>query len=109
MKIGLDLLYTAFPEHTVSVTPRPDGNLLLTLSKDDVSQYSRAVNVDAMFAKPAAEKLIKQLRRDMKLEEQGGAWSSQDAPWLCAELPTYLGGPIHFRAMQTLVARRKIN
>jgi hypothetical protein len=45
----------------------------------------------------------------MKLEEEGGAWSSQDAPWLCAELPTYLGGPIHFRAMQTLVARRKIN
>lgn len=95
----------AFPEHAVSLMPRPDGSLLIKLEKEENLMFSRAIDAKDLFCPMRTNKVIHQIQRDMNLDEGNVALDQQ---WMTTDLPTYLGQPIHLRAIQTLVAKRRI-
>ncbi|WP_437883000.1 DUF3509 domain-containing protein [Pseudomonas sp. LRF_L74] len=106
MELALNAFYEAFPEHIVSVKPRPDGSVLMQLEKADEESFSRAIEVEDLFCAKRAGKIIGQIQRDMHL--LGGDQFLKNQQAIKCDLPTYLGEPIHLRAMQKLVANRKI-
>jgi hypothetical protein len=106
MQLRTDLVIQAFPQYAVDVTLRPDGLILLTLSKDDKTLHSRAVSVQSMLSPESVAELIAQLRWGIKAAEDNADWRDEYAAIGRAELPTYTGTPVYFRALQTLVSRR---
>ncbi|MHA6494393.1 DUF3509 domain-containing protein [Pseudomonas borbori] len=106
MQLRTDLVANAFPEYAVSAAPRPDGSILLTLSKDDKPRHSRAVAVNSMLTQEAVQDVIAQLHWGIKAAEDNADWADNYQSMARSNLPTYSGTPVYFRALQTLVSRR---
>lgn len=108
MKLPFIALYDAFPQHQVTVQPRPDGSLLLTLVGEDGEVLRKAIDRKALYSEEHVRQVIHELLRDMKLDAGEVHWRDQGIDWVSRELPTYLGGPVQMTVMKTLVARRKV-
>ncbi|WP_165681298.1 hypothetical protein [Metapseudomonas otitidis] len=57
-------IYDAFPDHSVAVTPRPDGKWLLSMCRNDRLELTRTFDGEAVFCKRRMHALI----RDVALE-----------------------------------------
>jgi len=108
MQIAIKEFIDAFPGYTVSITPRPDGKLLLTLDKDDHPTLRKAIDSDAVFCQKRVRGLIRELIRDIKLAAGEVSWKGEGNQWVRGELPTFTGGPIQVTAAKTLFARRAL-
>ncbi|MNF56409.1 hypothetical protein D3C85_1118070 [compost metagenome] len=97
----------AFPQYNVALNPRPDGSLLLTLSKDDKS-FSKVIDGNVCYSEQHAGHVIHELLRDMKLAAGEVTCRDTETDWVHHELPTYYGGAIYMTASKTLVTRRKL-
>ncbi|MBM7061931.1 hypothetical protein JQX08_14565 [Pseudomonas sp. UL073] len=86
--------------------PRPDGSALLELCGSEIGPL-RVIEKRTLECLSEADKFIKQLRREMQL--QNGDWQAHalESASIDSELPTYTGQAIYLRAMQTLVERRR--
>ncbi|QEY62789.1 DUF3509 domain-containing protein [Metapseudomonas lalkuanensis] len=107
MKLPFTAFYDAFPQHQVTVQPRPDGSLLLTLQGRDGKPVCKAIDSEAFYSDERVRQVIHELQRDLKLEAGEVHWHDKGVDWVSRELPTYQGGPVHLTAAKTLVARRK--
>ncbi|BCD87033.1 hypothetical protein PSm6_34400 [Pseudomonas solani] len=108
MQIAIKEFFDAFPGFEVSIKPRPDGMLLLTLGKQGEAAMSKAIQSDAVFCKERVRGLIRDVMREMKLASGEVTWKGEGNIWLTRELPTFTGGPIQMTAAKTLVERRKL-
>ena len=59
MQIAIKEFFDAFPGYEVSIRPRPDGMLLLTLGKQGETTMSKAIQSDAVFCKERVRGLIR--------------------------------------------------
>lgn len=101
-------IYKAFPEHTVTLTPRPDGNVLLTLCMGEAPALRKVFAGEAVSSEKGVDALIRELMRDIKLASGDVTWEGADSPWVMAELPTFTGEPIQRTASKSLFSRRKV-
>lgn len=106
MQLRTDLVMQAFPDYAVNTALRPDGSILVTLSKDEKPLHTRAVTVDSMLSPENVTELVAQLRWGIKAAEDSTDWKDDYASMARSDLPTYTGTPVYFRALQTLVSRR---
>ncbi|MBD9481499.1 DUF3509 domain-containing protein [Pseudomonas sp. PDM14] len=109
MQIAMKEFFDAFPGYDISIKPRPDGKLVLTL-RDGGSQKMTSCKVierDVVFCEQRVRHLIHEVVREQKLAK-GEALCAQDGRW-ASELPTFTGGPIQQTASKTLVARRRLD
>ena len=106
MQLRTDLVIQAFPDYAVDASLRPDGLILLTLSKDNKPLHARAVSVQSMLSPENVTELVGQLRWGIKAAEENADWRDEYASIGRSTLPTYTGTPVYFRALQTLVCRR---
>lgn len=108
MQIAMKEFFDAFPGYDISVKPRPDGKLVLTL-RDGVTQKMTSCKVierEVVFCEQRVRHLIHEVVREQKLAK-GEALCALDGRWE-SELPTFTGGPIQQTASKTLVARRRL-
>lgn len=108
MQIAINEFFDAFPGYTVSIKPRPDGKLLLSLDRKDRPTLRKAIDSDAVFCQQRVRCLIRELTRDIKLAAGEVSWKGEGNQWVRGELPTFTGGPIQVTAAKTLFARRAI-
>lgn len=108
MQIAIKEFFDAFPGYEVSIRPRPDGMLLLTLGKDGEEPLRKVIPSDAVFCIERVRGVIREMQREMKLASGEVTWKGEGDTWLDRELPTFTGGPIHMTAAKTLVERRRL-
>ncbi|MGG5872244.1 DUF3509 domain-containing protein [Pseudomonas peli] len=101
-------IYNAFPGHTVTLTPRPDGNVLLTLCMGSVFTLRKVFPGEAVSSETGVHAIINELTRDLKLASGEVTWQGKDSPWIRRDLPTFTGEPIQLTAAKTLFSRREI-
>lgn len=82
----------AFPQYGVELRSRPDGSLVLTLSKDGKS-FSKVIDGNVCANEQHAERVIHDILRDMKLAAREVTCHGMQSDWIHHELPTYYGGP----------------
>lgn len=108
MQIAIKEFFDAFPDHDVSIKPRPDGMLLLTLRKQNEVPLSKAIDSAAIFNRDSVRELIFDVTLSLKLAN-GQAIDKDDGDhWGLRNLPTFTGGPIHVTASRMLVHKRKL-
>ena len=107
MKI-INEIYNAFPGHTVTLTPRPDGNVLLTLCAGSAFSLRKVFPGEAVSSEKGVRALIMELTRDIKLASGEVTWEGQDSPWVKRDLPTFTGEPVQRTAAKALFSRREI-
>lgn len=108
MHIVIKEFFEAFPAHEVSIKPRPDGMLLLTLSKQNEVPLSKAIDSTTIFNRERVRELIFDVTLSLKLAN-GQAIDKDDGDcWGLRELPTFTGAPIHMTASRMLVHKRKL-
>ncbi|MGQ7819467.1 hypothetical protein B6S59_25655 [Pseudomonas sp. A46] len=107
MKLPFTAFFEAFPQHRVTVAPRPDGSLLLSLEGPDGLCFSKAIDREALYSEARVSQAIREVQRDLKLDAGEVHWRDPGVDWVSRELPTYGGGPLQETAAKTLVARRK--
>lgn len=101
-------IYSAFPGHTVTLTPRPDGNVLLTLSTGNVFTLRKVFPGEAVSSAAGVQAIINELTRDLKLASGEVTWQGKGSPWVRRDLPTFTGEPIQLTAAKTLFSRREL-
>lgn len=106
MKI-INEIYNAFPGHTVTITARPDGNVLLTLCTGNEIALRKVFPGEAVSSEQGVRALINELTRDIKLASGEAAWKGKNSSWANRELPTFSGKPIQLTAAKTLLSQRK--
>lgn len=108
MQLAIKEFFDAFPAHSVSIKPRPDGMLLLTLRKDNEVALNKAIDSTAIFNQDSVRELIFDVTLSLKLAN-GQAIEKHDGDrWGLRDLPTFTGGPIHVTASRLLVHKRKM-
>jgi len=105
---ALNDICEAFPEHAVELNTRPDGSVLLILSKRDEVTLRKVIDRAVISSHDDARGLMREVLRDMKIAQGNITWNGKDSQWLSGELPTYKGGPIQLTAAKKLFAQRKI-
>ncbi len=103
---AINEIYNAFTEHTVTLTPRPDGNVLLTLYRGNVFTLRKVFSGETVSSEIGVRAIINELTRDIKLANGEVTWQGKDSPWVKRDLPTFTGEPIQLTAAKTLVSRR---
>jgi hypothetical protein len=99
-----ELLFQAFPAHTVSVRHRPDGTLAVTLGEGEQA-VSRVIAKEAVSSPQKIQQAIRDIQRDMKIAAGELRASGPDARWVWSALPTYESGPIHVTRAKRLSQR----
>lgn len=107
MKI-INEIYNAFPGHIVTLTPRPDGNVLLTLCMGNVFILRKVFPGETVSSETGVRGIINELTRDLKLASGEVTWQGKDSPWVRRDLPTFTGEPIQLTAAKTLFSRREL-
>lgn len=100
-------IYNAFPDHTVTITPRPDGNVLLTLCRGKDFALRKVFPGEAVSSEQGIRALINELTRDIKLANGEVTWQGKNSLWANRDLPTFSGKPIQPTAAKTLLSLRK--
>lgn len=101
-------IFNAFPGHTVTLTPRPDGNVLLTLCRGPVFILRKVFPGETISSEQGVHAIISELTRDLKLASGEVTWQGKDSHWIRRELPTFTGEPIQLTAAKTLFSRREL-
>lgn len=107
MKI-INEIYNAFPGHSVTFTPRPDGNVLLTLCRGNIFTLRKVFPGETVRSETGVRAIINELTRDIKLASGEVTWEGNDSPWVKRDLPTFTGEPVQLTAAKTLFSRREI-
>lgn len=108
MQLAIKEFFEAFPAHSVSIKPRPDGMLLLTLSKPNEVPLSKAIDSAAIFNQDRVRELIFDVNLSLKLANGQAIEKDDGDRWGLRDLPTFTGGPIHITASRLLVHKRKL-
>lgn len=108
MQIAIKEFFDAFPGYDISIKPRPDGKLVLTLRQGENAKMTscKVIEREVVFCEQRVRHLIHEVVREQKLAK-GEALCAQDGRWE-TELPTFTGSPIQQTASKTLVARRRL-
>jgi len=96
------------PEYTATLTQRPDGNVLLTVSVGKTLALRKVLDSEAMRSEACLNALIHDLVRDIKLANGEVTWKGNESRWVKSKLPTFTGDPIQLTASKSLFMRRKI-
>ncbi len=105
----LDQLSIALPDYTVSITPRPDGMYLLSISKEGESIFLKAVDKMAVDSEDGALALQREILRDRKLVSGEVNWKGTGAQWVSRKLPTFTGAPVNPTAAKMMWSRRNLD
>ncbi|TBU91976.1 DUF3509 domain-containing protein [Phytopseudomonas dryadis] len=108
MNVAIRELFAALPDHHVAITPRPDGMLLLTLSKDGEPVFVKAIERQTVICKERVDALLHEIMRDRKLVSGEISWKGQGAQWVNRKLPTFTGAPVNPTAAKMMWARRNL-
>lgn len=108
MQLAIKEFFDAFPAHTVSIKPRPDGMLLLTLHKDGEVELNKAIDSTAIFNQDRVRELIFDVTLSLKLANGQAIDKNDGSRWGLRNLPTFTGNPIHVTASRMLVHKRKL-
>ncbi|WP_179058965.1 DUF3509 domain-containing protein [Pseudomonas taiwanensis] len=106
MQLTSLLLSNAFPGYEVSLALRPDGRVLMVLARLGECSASKVIDAGALSSLAKAAKVIRQVERDLKLEEGDLKWHSPDDHWISFELPTYHDEPLRKLVIWTWTGRR---
>jgi hypothetical protein len=96
------------PAYTATLTHRPDGNVLLTLSMGKSLALRKVIDGDIVKSEQCVKALIHELVRDIKLASGDITWQGSESRWVKRELPTFTGNPLQLTAAKSLFSRRKI-
>ena len=107
MQLAIKEFFDAFPAHSVSIKPRPDGMLLLTLTKENEVELVKAIDSAAIFNPSSVRELIFDVTLSLKLANGQAIEKDDGDHWGLRNLPTFTGGPIHVTASRMLVHKRK--
>lgn len=105
----VDSLSTALPDHTISISPRPDGRYLLTISKEGEDILLKAVDKGAVDTEEGARALQREILRDRKLVSGEVNWKGSGAQWVSRHLPTFTGEPVNPTAAKMMWSRRNLD
>ncbi|WP_342246606.1 DUF3509 domain-containing protein [Pseudomonas sp. OTU5201] len=94
MQFTSPLFSGAFPGYEVSLASRPDGRVLMVLARHGECRSSKVIDAEALSNLATASKVIRQIQRDLRLQEGSLRWHSPDGHLISLELPTYQGGPL---------------
>ncbi|AYF90021.1 DUF3509 domain-containing protein [Pseudomonas sp. JS3066] len=106
MQLTSHLLSNAFPGYEVSLASRPDGRVLMVLARPGQQSSSKVIDAGALSIRAKAAKLIRQVERELKLEEGALRWHSPDDYWISLELPTYHDQPLRKLSVWSWAERR---
>jgi hypothetical protein len=106
---NLDPLSVALPDHTVSITPRPDGMYLLCISREGENIFLKAVDKLAVDTEDGARALQREILRDRKLVSGEVNWKGTGAQWVSRKLPTFTGAPVNPTAAKMMWSRRNLD
>jgi len=105
---AVNQLISALPAHEVSLTPRPDGMYLLTISKDGAAIFTKAVDKQAL-SEQGVYALQHEILRDRKLVSGEVNWKGAGAQWVSRKLPTFTGAPVNPTAAKMMWSRRNLD
>lgn len=105
---AINQLTTVLPDHQVSITPRPDGMYLLTISKDGAAIFAKAIDKQTM-SKEGIYALQHEILRDRKLISGEVNWKGAGAQWVSRQLPTFTGAPVNPTAAKMMWSRRNLD
>ena len=108
MQLAIKEFFDAFPAHQVTIAPRPDGMLLLTLNKPGEVPLSKAIDSAAIFNRDRMRELIFDVNLSLKLANGQAIDKGDGDRWGLRNLPTFTGNPIHVTASRMLVHKRKL-
>ena len=100
-----ELYVSAFPAHSVSLQPRPDGTFVLALKKANSQVLIKVIAAQTVYSRAAANDEILSLQREVQIRDGSLSGSTGSA---AHKLPTYSGKELSLRAMQSLFNRRKL-
>ncbi|MGA6106978.1 DUF3509 domain-containing protein [Pseudomonas solani] len=103
MKPITTYLANSFPEHSVTMSARPGGSLVVCLERAG-NRYLRVVAAGALADADQLDALVKQIELDLKLRKGGELWLATDGHRAGIELPTYSGMPLRL-GKKPLMAR----
>lgn len=106
---AIDHLNSALPDHTVSITPRPDGMYLLTISREGEAIFLKAVDKTSIDTADGARALQREILRDRKLVSGEVNWKGTGAQWVTRKLPTFTGAPVNPTAAKMMWSRRNLD
>lgn len=106
---ALNQLVTALPDHQISIKPRPDGMYLLTISKDGMDIFVKAVDKQAVTSEAGMQALQHEILRERKLVSGEVNWKGTGAHWVSRKLPTFTGAPVNPTAAKMMWARRNLD
>lgn len=106
MHVAIKEFFDAFPAHDISITPRPDGTLLLTLRRRGEVPLSKAIDGVMLLSQASVQELIRDVTLSLKRANGQALMADGRAQWR-RDLPTFSGEPIHVTAAHRLVYRRK--
>ncbi|PZW64559.1 hypothetical protein F471_04080 [Pseudomonas sp. URMO17WK12:I1] len=105
----LDQLSIALPDYSVSITPRPDGMYLLSISRKGEDIFLKAVDKAAIDTEDGARALEREILRDRKLVSGEVNWKGAGAQWVSRKLPTFTGAPVNPTAAKMMWSRRNLD
>ncbi|TBU87152.1 hypothetical protein [Phytopseudomonas dryadis] len=108
MQYAIEQLIENLPGHDVDFRKRPDGMLLMTLSKDGEAVFSKAIDRQTVVCEKRVKALLHEIMRDHKLVSGEINWKGQGAQWIDRSLPTFTGAPINPTAAKMMWARRNL-
>lgn len=86
MQLAIKEFFDAFPAHSVSIKPRPDG-MLLTLRKPNEVPLSKAIESAAIFNQASVRELIFDVTLSLKLANGQAIDKGDGDCWACATCP----------------------
>lgn len=106
---ALNEICEAFPEHAVEFDTRPDGSVLITLSKNNRVTLRKVIDHAAVGSHRDTRGLVREVLREMKIAQGHLTLRKDGSQWVAEELPTYKGDPIQLTAAKKLFAQRKVS
>lgn len=94
MQLTSILLSSAFPDYDVSLASRPDGRVLMVLARPGAESSSKVIDAGALSNPTKASVVVRQVERELRLQEGSLKWHSPDDRWISNELPTYHDHPV---------------
>lgn len=107
MENAAQFLTENLPGYDVKICKRPDGRVLVTLSKDGEAVFMKAVERQAVAAEQGLTGLLREIQRDHKLVSGEVSWKGAGAHWVHRSLPTFTGKPVNPTAAKTMWQRRQ--
>ncbi|HSC84615.1 MAG TPA: DUF3509 domain-containing protein [Pseudomonas sp.] len=98
----------AVADHTATLTTRPDGSVLLTLSKGETILVRKVFGREIMQSEQSINSMIHELVWDVKLAKGEVKWKEKDCKLMTRKIPTFTGEAIQLTAAKALFGRRKL-